>query len=45
MYSYITEELPNLVNSHFHIDAQRQSITGMSMGGMGALSAFLKNPG
>lgn len=37
MYSYITEELPNLVAAHFHVDSQKQSITGMSMGGMGAL--------
>lgn len=45
MYSYITEELPKLVQDHFHIDANRQSLTGMSMGGMGALSIYLKNAG
>jgi S-formylglutathione hydrolase len=43
MYSYINEELPQVINTHFHVDASRQSITGFSMGGMGALVSFLKN--
>jgi len=45
MFSYINEELPAIVNAHFHTDPQRQSITGFSMGGMGALLSFLKNAG
>lgn len=46
MYSYITEELPKVVFSNFdQIDSSRVSITGHSMGGHGALTLFLKNPG
>lgn len=44
MYSYVTQELQELVLSHFPIDAQRQGITGHSMGGHGALTIGLKNP-
>lgn len=45
MYDYIVSELPALVNEHFPVDADRQSITGHSMGGHGALMIALKNPG
>ncbi|MEH6606354.1 MAG: S-formylglutathione hydrolase [Pseudomonadales bacterium] len=45
MYSYITEELPALINREFPVKADRQSISGHSMGGHGALSIALKNPG
>src|SRR5436305_8850270 len=46
MYSYITSELPSIVFSAFpQIDSSRISISGHSMGGHGALSLFLKNPG
>ncbi|EEP77037.1 S-formylglutathione hydrolase [Uncinocarpus reesii 1704] len=46
MYSYITEELPNTVFAAFpQLDSNRVSITGHSMGGHGALTLFLKNPG
>ncbi|EED17023.1 esterase, putative [Talaromyces stipitatus ATCC 10500] len=47
MYSYITEELPKTVFESFkdQIDASRVSITGHSMGGHGALTLFLRNPG
>lgn len=46
MYSYITEELPKAVFGEFpQIDSSRVSISGHSMGGHGALSLFLKNPG
>jgi S-formylglutathione hydrolase FrmB len=46
MYSYITTELPTTVFSAFpQIDSSRISISGHSMGGHGALSLFLKNPG
>lgn len=44
MYSYVVEELPKLINAHFPIDGSRQSISGHSMGGHGALSIALKNP-
>jgi S-formylglutathione hydrolase len=46
MYSYITSELPQTVFSAFpQIDSSRVSISGHSMGGHGALSLYLKNPG
>jgi len=45
MYSYIVEELPALVNGEFPVDSQRASISGHSMGGHGALTIALKNPG
>lgn len=46
MYSYITSELPSTVFKEFpQIDSQRVSIFGHSMGGHGALTLFLKNPG
>jgi len=46
MYSYITEELPHALFGQFkELDGSRVSITGHSMGGHGALSLFLKNPG
>ncbi len=46
MYSYITEELPKAVFGEFsQIDSSRVSLSGHSMGGHGALSLFLKNPG
>ncbi|KJS09744.1 MAG: S-formylglutathione hydrolase [Gammaproteobacteria bacterium BRH_c0] len=45
MYDYIVTELPALVTAHFPVDANRQSISGHSMGGHGALTIALKNPG
>ncbi len=46
MYSYITEELPKVVFENFKaVDEGRVSIFGHSMGGHGALTLFLKNPG
>lgn len=45
MWSYVTDELPRLVGEHFPVDADRQSITGHSMGGHGALTAALRHPG
>ena len=45
MYSYIVEELPALINSQFPVDGARASISGHSMGGHGALTIALKNPG
>ncbi|NQZ57739.1 MAG: S-formylglutathione hydrolase [Lentisphaeraceae bacterium] len=44
MYSYVTEELPSLINQNFNVDAQRKSIFGHSMGGHGALICAFKNP-
>ena len=45
MYSYIVEELPTLINAEFPVDSARASISGHSMGGHGALTIALKNPG
>lgn len=46
MYSYITDELPKALFEHYkELDSKRVSITGHSMGGHGALTLFLKNPG
>ncbi|KAH6681925.1 Alpha/Beta hydrolase protein [Halenospora varia] len=46
MESYITSELPKALYSSFpELDSSRVSITGHSMGGHGALTLFLKNPG
>src|SRR4051812_8414195 len=44
MWSYVTEELPALVGSEFPIEMERQSITGHSMGGHGALTVGLSFP-
>lgn len=44
MYSYVVEELPELVNENFPVLRDRQSITGHSMGGHGALVCALRNP-
>src|SRR3954447_17225152 len=45
MASYVTEELPALLAEHFPADMGRQAITGHSMGGHGALTLALRNPG
>lgn len=44
MYSYVTEELPELIAAHFPGDRTRQGIMGHSMGGHGALVCALRNP-
>jgi S-formylglutathione hydrolase len=44
MYSYVSQELPQVLAAHFPADTQRQSIFGHSMGGHGALTIALKNP-
>jgi S-formylglutathione hydrolase len=44
MWSYVTEELPELVAAHFPGDLSRQSILGHSMGGHGALTVALRHP-
>lgn len=45
MRSYVEKELPALVAAHFPVDMARQGITGHSMGGHGALTVSLRNPG
>ncbi|XP_063974005.1 S-formylglutathione hydrolase [Diachasmimorpha longicaudata] len=45
MYSYITKELPKLINDNFPVLPSQQSIMGHSMGGHGALICAFKNPG
>lgn len=44
MYSYITQELSELVASAFPVDPARVGIFGHSMGGHGALTIALNNP-
>ena len=45
MWTYVTDELPALVEAEFPTDMGRQGITGHSMGGHGALTVALRNPG
>jgi S-formylglutathione hydrolase len=45
MWSYVTEELPQLIAGQFPVDPKRQSILGHSMGGHGALTMALRHPG
>ena len=45
MESYVTTELPRVVASNFPVDMDRQALMGHSMGGHGALTLGLKNPG
>ena len=45
MYDYITKELPSLINANFNVDPSRQGIFGHSMGGHGAITIALNNPG
>ncbi len=46
MRSYIEQELPALIAAEFPVaDMGRQGITGHSMGGHGALTIALRNPG
>uniref|UniRef100_A0A1I7VFG7 S-formylglutathione hydrolase n=1 Tax=Loa loa TaxID=7209 RepID=A0A1I7VFG7_LOALO len=45
MYTYITDELPNIVRSNFvECDPHRWGIMGHSMGGHGAIVVGLRNP-
>jgi S-formylglutathione hydrolase len=44
MWSYVTEELPELVAAEFPVDMGAQAITGHSMGGHGALTVALRHP-
>ena len=45
MRSYIERELPGIVGAELPADMDRQSIAGHSMGGHGALTVALRNPG
>jgi len=45
MYDYITKELPAVIGANFVVDETKQAISGHSMGGHGALTIHLKNPG
>jgi S-formylglutathione hydrolase len=45
MRSYVEQELPALIAAEFPVDMSRQGITGHSMGGHGALTVALRNPG
>lgn len=45
MRSYVEDELPALIGAHFPADMARQGVTGHSMGGHGALTIALRNPG
>ncbi len=45
MERYILSELPSLLASGFPLNSGRQSIFGHSMGGHGAITLALKNPG
>uniref|UniRef100_H3CAJ6 S-formylglutathione hydrolase n=1 Tax=Tetraodon nigroviridis TaxID=99883 RepID=H3CAJ6_TETNG len=44
MYSYVTQELPKIIDANFPSDPSRVSISGHS-GGHGALVCALRNPG
>jgi S-formylglutathione hydrolase len=45
MYSYVVDELPGVIASSFRADLKRSGIFGHSMGGHGALTIALRNPG
>ena len=45
MWTYTAEELPALIAENFETDMSRQSITGHSMGGHGALTLAMALPG
>ena len=45
MESYVADELPALIASELPVDISRQGIMGHSMGGHGALTLALNNPG
>lgn len=44
MYSYVVDELPQVIAKNFPVDITRQGIFGHSMGGHGALVCGLRNP-
>ncbi|MGH6945336.1 MAG: S-formylglutathione hydrolase [Geminicoccaceae bacterium] len=44
MYSYVTRELPALIEANFPAETERRGIFGHSMGGHGALICALRSP-
>lgn len=46
-FTYVSEEIPNLVQSMFHVSSKREDtyVAGLSMGGYGALKLALSKPG
>jgi len=44
MYSYVTRDLIEIVETEFALDGSRRGILGHSMGGHGALTIALRNP-
>jgi S-formylglutathione hydrolase len=45
MESFVTRELPEVIAAKFPADMERQSVSGHSMGGHGALTLALRHPG
>ena len=45
MWDYVAEELPKIITANFAVDEARQSVTGHSMGGHGALTMAMQIPG
>jgi S-formylglutathione hydrolase len=45
MYRYVVDELPEVIGANFKGDTARSGIFGHSMGGHGALTIGLRNPG
>jgi len=45
MYTYVTRELPEVVEANFSVDGARRGVFGHSMGGHGALVIALRNRG
>ncbi len=45
MYDYVVEELPELISENLPVKGDRCAIFGHSMGGHGALTIALRNPG
>ena len=44
MYSYIAQELPELIAANFPVNVEKRGIFGHSMGGHGALTIHFKHP-
>jgi S-formylglutathione hydrolase len=45
MWDYIADDLPRVLRHNFPVDAEREAITGHSMGGHGALTLAMRQPG
>ncbi|MGB2866891.1 MAG: alpha/beta hydrolase family protein [Bacteroidota bacterium] len=43
--TYMVEDLPAYVRTHYSVDTTRQAIAGLSMGGYGSIMLALKHPG